>query len=146
MTIIQTKDLTGAALDWAVATAGQEWKTAHKHFPTMTLDPTFSGISDWQSGGFVYLVPSNPMRQDPQIYNPSTDWSLGGPIIERERIELLSNGADWEAGEMGSLEGSGMGVSFCGNGYIGPTPLIAAMRCYVAAKLGTSVDVPEGLV
>ena len=30
--------------------------------------------------------------------------------------------------------------------YSGPTPLIAAMRCYVASKLGDEVDVPEELV
>jgi hypothetical protein len=28
----------------------------------------------------------------------------------------------------------------------GPTPLIAAMRCYVASKLGDEVDVPEELM
>jgi hypothetical protein len=28
----------------------------------------------------------------------------------------------------------------------GPTPLIAAMRCYVAAKLGHEVEIPEGLI
>lgn len=28
---------------------------------------------------------------------------------------------------------------------IGPTPLIAAMRCYVASKLGDNVEIPEKL-
>lgn len=28
----------------------------------------------------------------------------------------------------------------------GPTPLIAAMRCYVASKLGDEVDIPEELI
>jgi hypothetical protein len=28
---------------------------------------------------------------------------------------------------------------------LGPTPLIAAMRCYVASKLGDEVDIPEEL-
>jgi len=28
----------------------------------------------------------------------------------------------------------------------GPTPLIAAMRCFVASKLGDEVDVPEELL
>jgi hypothetical protein len=28
----------------------------------------------------------------------------------------------------------------------GPTPLIAAMRCYVASKMGDEVDVPDELV
>ena len=27
----------------------------------------------------------------------------------------------------------------------GPTPLIAAMRCYVSGKLGDEVDIPEEL-
>jgi hypothetical protein len=27
----------------------------------------------------------------------------------------------------------------------GPTPLIAAMRCYVASKLGDAVEIPEEL-
>jgi hypothetical protein len=29
--------------------------------------------------------------------------------------------------------------------FFGPTPLFAAMRCYVASKLGDEVDVPEDL-
>ena len=29
---------------------------------------------------------------------------------------------------------------------IGPTPLVATMRCYVASKLGDEVDVPDELV
>lgn len=28
----------------------------------------------------------------------------------------------------------------------GPTPLIAAMRCYVASKLGDEVEIPEELL
>jgi hypothetical protein len=28
---------------------------------------------------------------------------------------------------------------------VGPTPLVAAMRCYCASKLGDEVDVPEEL-
>jgi hypothetical protein len=29
---------------------------------------------------------------------------------------------------------------------LGPTPLIAVMRCYVASKLGDTVDIPEELL
>jgi hypothetical protein len=28
---------------------------------------------------------------------------------------------------------------------VGPTPLVAAMRCYVASKLGDEVEVPDEL-
>jgi len=60
-------------------------------------------------------------------------WSDGGPIIERERIELVICGSDWRA----SLEDAPR--------QYGPTPLIAAMRCYVASRLGDEVNVPEGV-
>ena len=63
----------------------------------------------------------------------STDWAQGGPIIERERIELEHDGHAWWARIKADED------------YTGPTPLIAAMRCYVASKLGDEVDVPEGL-
>jgi len=67
----------------------------------------------------------------------STDWAQGGPIIEREGIcvDLLLNG-QWIAASR-KVEGATM--------YCGPTPLIAAMRCYVASKLGDEVEIPENL-
>lgn len=71
-------------------------------------------------------------------YPASTDWSVGGPIIERERIALrcwLECG--WEADKWNFKFAEG---SICG-----PTPLIAAMRCFVASKLGDAVEVPEEL-
>lgn len=129
---IKTSELTGAALDWAVATAGEEWKTAHKHFPTMTLDPTFSGIHFAYAD--VYLTPSNPMRQDPQAYSPSTCWVLGGDLIEREMLTIQPiSDATWGAFDPDGVEG------------YGATPLIAAMRCFVASHLGEEVEVPEVL-
>ena len=68
---------------------------------------------------------------DPHFY--STDWALAGPIIERERIATWGDGdLYWEAE--------------CGWAWAkGPTPLIAAMRCYVTLKLGDEVEVPEEL-
>ena len=64
----------------------------------------------------------------------SSDWEQGGPIIERERIELKPTYAGWAA--------------FLGNKTFanGPTSLIAAMRCYVASKLGDEVEIPEELL
>ena len=68
----------------------------------------------------------------------SSDWACGGPILERERISIRQwtdmpiihaymphDGAPWGAG---------------------PTPLVAAMRCYVAIKLGREVEVPHELL
>ena len=74
----------------------------------------------------------------------STDWAQGGPIIEREKINIHSNMTrmakypdyDWLA----DCPEHRQCVSFTGQ-----TPLIAAMRCYVASKLGDEIDIPEEL-
>ena len=69
----------------------------------------------------------------------STDWAQGGPIIEREKISTNSdyNGAHPDPWVAESYAG---GVQ-----QTGPTPLIAAMRCYVASKLGDNIDIPKEL-
>jgi hypothetical protein len=67
-----------------------------------------------------------------QGYCYSRDWAQAGPIIEREGIQLARVGDGWEA----SVYADGV---FCQ----GPTPLVAAMRCYVASKLGAEVEIPE---
>ena len=69
-------------------------------------------------------------------YKPSTNWAQGGPIIEREEI------AHWPDEEGGWFASANEGQ---GKDFHGPTPLIAAMRCYVASVFGDEVDVPEEL-
>jgi len=65
---------------------------------------------------------------------PTTNWAQGGPLIEREKIESYWHIAleCWSAKCNDHLR-------------YGPTPLIAAMRCFVASKLGDEVDVPDEL-
>ena len=104
---MKTSELTGAALDWAV----QQCEGARKDID------------------FVWWTDDH--------YTPSTDWAQGGPIIEREWIDLhCVNDSLWEA-ECPAPGGLAM--------QNGPTPLIAAMRCYCASKLGHEVDVPDEL-
>lgn len=67
----------------------------------------------------------------------STDWSQGGPIIEREMIWLRAMSSFWHAQYGKSDEAIWNGI--------GPTPLVAAMRCYVASKLGDEVEIPKEL-
>ena len=98
---MKTSELTGAALDWAVAKC-----------------EGYDGPPIWLS------------RQS----DASTDWVQGGPIIERERITI-------DAGQHGALWIARKGAHEC----IGSTPLIAAMRCFVASRLGDTVDVPPEL-
>jgi len=68
-------------------------------------------------------------------YSPPTNWSQGGPIIERENIEIFIRDEKWFAYSSNSTP----------EDFYGETPLVAAMRCYVASVLGDEVDVPEEL-
>lgn len=75
-------------------------------------------------------------------YSPSINWTQGGPIIEREggfelKVWLESSPDTKCEAHIHNYEGDW--IEF------GPTPLIAAMRCYVASKLGDEVEVPEEL-
>jgi hypothetical protein len=69
------------------------------------------------------------------LFNPAENWSQAGPIIERERVSIGPYGDEFWAQSSAIIDT-----------YYGPTPLIAAMRCYVASKLGDEVDVPEELI
>ncbi len=90
---------------------------------------------DWAVTHANYEINGDEVwRQDKCDY--STDWAWGGPIIERERIELANVSADWRA----MVDNDGGWVR-C----YGPTPLIAAMRCFVASRLGDEIEIPEEL-
>ena len=67
-------------------------------------------------------------------------WEHGGPIIEREMISLIHPKYDcWTAHCYDkTLDDESYTLD-------GPTPLIAAMRCYVASKLGDDIEIPEEL-
>ena len=119
---MKTSELTGAALDWAVCEATGMLK-AYTQFR--------SGKNFLK----VYGVARN------KHLHPSTDWSQGGPIIEREGIFVRpKTTGGWRCW---IYDGKGEGIKFDQHG---PTPLIAAMRCYVASKLGDTVDIPEELL
>lgn len=66
----------------------------------------------------------------------STDWAKGGPIIGLERISFSESGfgkTSWEA-SMARNDVEYMEY--------GSTHLIAAMRCYVAFKIGREIEIP----
>ena len=72
-----------------------------------------------------------------ESWSPSTDWAQGGAIIERERISVWARGNEWAA--------ETFIPNHEGREETGATPLVAAMRCYVASKLGDEVQLPEEL-
>lgn len=71
----------------------------------------------------------------------STNWSQGGPIIEREKIELRYHNVI----VAGIWYRDSIGKDNCLHKATGPTPLVAAMRCYVASRLGDEVEIPDEL-
>jgi len=118
--MLKTSDLTGTALHWAVA--------------QLECEDERSRVRIKGSEVFMLLDGGNPFGPA-RSCGYSTDWSKGGPIIEREDISIYKMGHQWLAGK-----GTGRGAVF------GPTPLIAAMRCYVASKFGDEVEVPDQLL
>lgn len=103
--LVPISQLSGAQLDWHVAKALKFWAQAHVFFPAMTLDSTFSGIRYVQYADgreACILVPNNPFRQDPQHFNPSTDWEFCGPLMEQcwislDRRKNAHEGHEWAA-------------------------------------------------
>jgi hypothetical protein len=128
----KTYTLTGSALDWAVAKcegATDAWRSDAPFF--------------WDGAHPCIRIGGHDVN-----YSPSTDWSLGGPIIEREGIEVLCNLslAQAKAFKQAKPDWFACRKQRRSDHFHGLTPLIAAMRCYVTSKLGTEIDVPEELV
>jgi hypothetical protein len=119
---MKTSELIGPALDWAVAKCeGYDRQIRlNKH-------------KEWEDLGRTQV-----RDDDYTMWNPSEDWAQGGPIIEREKVivDLAPNG--WCC--MLFEDEDQIAEEF------GPTPLIAAMRCFCVSKLGDEVDIPKELL
>ena len=122
---IKVSEASGLALDWMVATCeGYTNLRVGKHGVVLFMDPprVAYGAIDFSDLNYSY------------------DWALAGPIIEWERITLDGN----------AILNQWMAVAYVPNEepweMRGPTPLVAAMRCYVASKLGDEVEVPDQLI
>ena len=127
---VKVSEASGTVLNWMVAKA----EGADFHY----VDGRFCVL--WTEKCDVPL--SN--------YRPSTDWAQGGPIIEWEGLGVTydrywgydpddetDNGDRWFAEYIGRGDQ-------CISSY-GPTPLIAAMRCFCCIKLGEEVEVCDEL-
>jgi hypothetical protein len=121
---IKTMELTGQALDWAVARC-EGYTGLHKIAGRMPHEPQLGILPPRKEYGVMDLWE----------LSYSTDWAQGGPIIEREKIELFMRDEQWFAYSSNSTP----------EDFHGDTPLIAAMRCYVASKLGHEVEIPVEL-
>lgn len=141
---MNTSELTGAALDWAVAKCeGLPLKLDPMGFRKNAPTYIQAGWWVWDGEGQHQIIGHRKTRRGQEDgYSPSTDWSQGGPIIEREKIAIAykpsmvyDDSCRWKA----------LAAMSDNEHQYGPTPLIAAMRCYVASKLGDTVDIPEEL-
>lgn len=133
---MKTENLSGVALDWAVA------KCENKNFELVE-----SFLDYYDEGGMHY----------------ADDWAMAGPIIEREGITIVRCSGDlgeprtywsatsemqawhWGYGPFHEPDEDKSIQIYASQTIKGPTPLIAAMRCYVASKLGDDVDIPREL-
>jgi hypothetical protein len=121
---IKTSELTGAALDWAVAKC--------------------EGLLAFGWEDDMGLLKITLSTGETEYFIPNMKWEQGGPLIEREGIALRAydhNVQKWSAEPSINTVQTQLSAF-----RTGPTPLIAAMRCYVASRLGDSVNVPEELV
>ena len=124
---VETANLDGQALDWAVAEGlGITNPADPSHVRYVTNDFGVSGLVVGTQG-----IP----------YSPRLFWSQGGLIIERVGIIPAP-----------CLANKGQSVAFMFVDYMpeykqsGATYLIAGMRCYVCFKFGDSVEVPAYLI
>jgi hypothetical protein len=130
---VKTAELIGVALSWAVADAtGADDAKVTSTGSVCCIYKMSCGSGCWTA-----------------YYEPSTDWSQGGPLIDEYKPWLsppVGNDQDdepygWDA-EIYSADGFEQLSHIIG----APTALIAACRAIVAAKLGETVRVPVELM
>ena len=122
MATINVSDATGVVLDWLVAKC--------EGAPTEIIP------ADGQLGAFWIGKGDNARAY-------STKWAAGGPIID----ELLRSGLNiTQGGPLAANDRVWVYRKETNRFYHGATLLIAAMRCYVASKLGDTVEVPDELL
>lgn len=125
MKTIKVSEAIGPVLDWLVAKC-----EGHKPHPFSEQE---CGQQHHRTLAQWIGIRVGPSGHD--IFAPSIDWAQGGPIIEWENICLRGIKGGFHAWYHQRPPKT-----------FGPTMLVAAMRCYVASKLGDTAEVPEELL
>lgn len=114
---IETKNLTGTALDWAVG---------------MVAGASDMNVSEHGSISCKYRLDTYC-----DAWAPSSEWEVGGPLIKEMRVAIEPEyEGEWHAKCYGDEEAPESEAE-------GRTPLIAAMRAIVASIAGATVEVPK---
>lgn len=114
---VNTADLCGPALDRAIAQI--------EAIPVAIASPHYG------TGWRIYKPGFGGK------YSPSTDWAVGGPLIDKYILEFKFYQAEYPETAWRASANDGWGE--------GPTQLIAACRAIVADRLGDTVRIPAEL-
>lgn len=126
---VKTAELTGQALDWAVAQVVQPEGFVLRMDPEYDPpEPVLGIVMDASDLENSWLKTG---------WSPSTDWSQGGPLIDEHDVWL----SDYDGACVASCE-----PHFGRYIQEGNTNLVAICRAVVATKLGDEVEVPQELV
>ena len=128
---VKTAGLIGPALDWAVGTA-------------LELPVEICQIFQYgRPNGKHYISIGETDKDGAEVdFEPSEEWSQGGPLIEREWLNITSWPNESDEEQRWQCHQYDVPKPYQA---LGPTPLIAGMRCFVASRLGDEVDVPDEL-
>lgn len=140
---IKVSELTGTALDLAVAEC--EYIQGFIKYGSPCINPDTKRV--YKTEG---------LKQIGVNFSPSCVWSDGGPIIEREKIDIRNTFRTGGYRTVESVDAVHAVINLPNGATVfipdkavweyGPTPLVAAMRCYVAGMMGDEIDVPDCLI
>ena len=135
---VKVSELSGPALDWAVLVA-EGWESDRPQDGQLRRK-----ISKVKYD--VCIVGPRLMRYDQHLgrhwRSPSTDWSQGGPLIDKYAVKV----EHFPGETIASKANARVAMNRTAYWQSGPTPLVALCRAIVAANLGDVVSVPEELV
>jgi hypothetical protein len=126
---VKTSELTGHALDWAVAKCEEP------------RDNRLTVIRHEDYIGHPIERETEPQSYTYVWWSPSRIWAQGGPIIKQKKISIIEECDGTWMGSIGGCTDLDMPL-YQEHGH---TQLVAAMRCYVASEMGDEVDVPDEL-
>ena len=146
----KVNELTGLALDWAVAKGRGFLEPEENQYVSGPPVPRVALCNGtWCDRWVVRWNPLPDVYYSPD-FNPSEKWEIAGPLVDELDMELTSDlgGPGAPSEYLANLSSPLLRPDGSAKWYAvacGPTRLIAICRCYVRAKLGDEIEIPEEL-